>query len=320
MMKKILLTTALVAVAFLGSTAQRLQPKGGRATRSVVFNVTSSPTIPQSMSFMGEMVSLDRADLYERLDFEMIHLIYNRDRMLWCMKRANRFFPMIESILKECKVPQDFIYLACTESLLDPNAYSTARAAGMWQLLAGTARDLGLEVNDEVDERYDPELSTRAACKYLKQAYAKFGHWPTVAASYNAGMGRIARELSTQQQRKAFDLYLVNETSRYVFRIMGYKLFFANPKHYGYRLMRRQLYQPYSYRVVEVKTGVPNWSTWVVQNGVTYAQLRELNPWIRTNRLTNTAGKTYKVKIPSEQSLYRSKAGNKLHDANWVID
>ncbi len=323
-MKKLFLTTALVVVAVMTAWAQQLkiQPKavGSNGTKSAVFNVTSSPGLPSSMTFCGEKIDLDREDMYERMDFEMIHLIYNRDRMLWCMKRANRYFPMLSSILKENGVPQDFLYLACTESLLDQNAFSVAKAAGMWQLLAGTARDMGLEVTAEVDERYDPEKSTQAACKYLKQAYRRFGHWPTVAASYNAGVGRITSELSSQQQESSFDLYLTAETSRYVFRIMGYKLFFLNPKRYGYRLYRRQLYQPYKYNTVEVSTAVSSWSSWAKQNNVTYAQLRELNPWIRAKKLTNAAGKTYKVKVPLEESLYRSKSGRAVFDAAWVVD
>ena len=214
----------------------------------------------------------------------------------------------------------DFLYLAVTESSMDYNAYSSAKAAGMWQLLAGTGRDYGLEVTDEVDERYDPERSTVAACKYLKAAYKKYGHWPTVAASYNAGMGKITSELSKQRVDNSFDLYLVQETSRYVFRIIAYKLLMETPKRYGYRFSRKNLWQPVDYTTVDVTGSVTSWIDWAKDKGITYAQLREANPWIRSTKLTNASGKTYKVRVPKQNDLYRSKRTFSVYNKDWVID
>ena len=287
---------------------------------SPVFSTTASPDIPMSVTFAGETISFDRLDMAERLDRELTSIIYGQTTTELCFKRANRYFPVLAKILKEQNVPLDFLYLAVTESSMDYNAYSSAKAAGMWQLLAGTGRDYGLEVTDEVDERYDPEKSTVAACKYLKAAYKKYGHWPTVAASYNAGMGKISSELSKQRVDNSFDLYLVQETSRYVFRIIAYKLLMESPKRYGYRFSRKHLYQPVSYTTVEVAGAVASWVDWAKDRGITYAQLREANPWIRSTKLTNASGKTYQVRIPKQSDLYRSKRTNSVYNKDWVID
>jgi hypothetical protein len=273
-----------------------------------------------SVTFAGEKVSFDRLDMAERLDRELTGIIYGQTTTELCFKRANRYFPALAKILKEQGVPLDFLYLAVTESSMDYNAYSSAKAAGTWQLLAGTARDYGLEVTDEVDERFDPEKSTVAACKYLKAAYKKYGSWPTVAASYNAGMQRITNELSKQQLSSSFDLYLVQETSRYVFRIIAYKLLMESPKRYGYRFSRKNLWQPVDYTTVEVTGSVPSWIDWAKGKGITYAQLREANPWIRSTKLTNSSGKTYKVRVPKQSELYRSKRSYTVYNKDWVID
>lgn len=289
-------------------------------TASPVFSVTASPDIPSSVTFAGETVSFDRLDMAERLDRELTGVIYGQTTSELCFKRANRYFPALAKILKEQGVPLDFLYLAVTESSMDYNAYSSAKAAGMWQLLSGTARDFGLEVGEDVDERYDPEKSTVAACKYLKSAYKKYGHWPTVAASYNAGMQKISNELSKQRVDNSFDLYLVQETSRYVFRIIAYKLLMENPKRYGYRFSRKNLYQPVAYTTVDVTGSVASWIDWARDKGITYAQLREANPWIRSTKLTNASGKTYKVRIPKQSELYRSKRTYTVYNKDWVID
>ena len=312
----------MVVLLAVSTTAQsQLKREYSKTTeQSPVFGVTASPDIPASVTFAGETVSFDRLDMAERLDRELTGVIYGQTTTELCFKRANRYFPALAKILKEQGVPQDFLYLAVTESSMDYNAYSSAKAAGMWQLLAGTGRDYGLEVGEDVDERYDPEKSTVAACKYLKAAYKKYGHWPTVAASYNAGMGKISSELSKQQVDNSFDLYLVQETSRYVFRIIAYKLLMENPKRYGYRFSRKNLYQPVDYTTVEVTGSVTSWIDWAKDKGITYAQLREANPWIRSTKLTNAGGKTYKVRLPKQSDLYRSKRSYTVYNKDWVID
>ncbi len=321
-MKKMILMAVLLVASATVAQAQlkREYSKATTGSSSPVFSTTASPDIPMSVTFAGEKVSFDRLDMAERLDRELTSIIYGQTTTELCFKRANRYFPVLAKILKEQSVPLDFLYLAVTESSMDYNAYSSAKAAGMWQLLAGTGRDYGLEVTDEVDERYDPERSTVAACKYLKAAYKKYGHWPTVAASYNAGMGKITSELSKQRVDNSFDLYLVQETSRYVFRIIAYKLLMETPKRYGYRFSRKNLWQPVDYTTVDVTGSVANWIDWAIDKGITYAQLREANPWIRSTKLTNASGKTYKVRVPKQNDLYRSKRTFSVYNKDWVID
>ncbi len=321
-MKKMILMAVLLVASATVAQAQlkREYSKATTGSSSPVFSTTASPDIPMSVTFAGEKVSFDRLDMAERLDRELTSIIYGQTTTELCFKRANRYFPVLAKILKEQGVPLDFLYLAVTESSMDYNAYSSAKAAGMWQLLAGTGRDYGLEVTDEVDERYDPERSTVAACKYLKAAYKKYGHWPTVAASYNAGMGKITSELSKQRVDNSFDLYLVQETSRYVFRIIAYKLLMETPKRYGYRFSRKNLWQPVDYTTVDVTGSVASWIDWAKDKGITYAQLREANPWIRSTKLTNASGKTYKVRVPKQNDLYRSKRTFSVYNKDWVID
>lgn len=283
------------------------------------FVTAVNPILPLSATIAGEKVDFDREDMYERLDRELTNIVYGHSSTLLILKRANKYFPVLAPILKKNGIPIDFLYLAAIESSMNVRAYSRAGAAGLWQLLAATARQYGLEVNDEVDERYDPEKSTEAACRYLKAGYGKYKHWCTVAASYNAGMGRISSELQKQLAENSFDLYLNEETSRYVFRFIAMKLVLQNPKKYGYRLSVRQLYQPVRYKEIEVSGSIKSWSEWADAKGVSYAQLREINPWIRSSSLTNKKGRVYKVKLPMADDLYRSKRTFKAYDENWII-
>lgn len=291
-----------------------------RGHEAAVFAVKSNPTVPLKMTFCGDTVDLDRLDMFERLDRELTSVVYAHTGTLLCLKRANRYFPALDSTLRANGVPLDFLYLACTESTMDCNAYSPAHAAGLWQLLAATARQYGLEVNGEVDERYDPEKSTVAACRYLKAAYRKYGHWATVAASYNAGMGRISGELERQLESNSFDLYLNSETSRYVFRIMAYKTLLADPKRFGYRLTRQQLYQTVRCTTDTVSGPVASWPQWAKAHGITYAQLREANPWIRASRLSNQQRRRYCVRIPLADDLYRSRRHYSAYNPAWVVE
>lgn len=279
-----------------------------------------SPEMPISMVFCGDTIDFDGIDMAERLDRELTTTIYNHTATSLIIKRANRYFPTLIKILSENDVPEDIVYLAVTESSLDATAVSPAKAAGMWQFMPETGKEYGLEVNDYVDERFDIEKETVAACNYLKKAYAKYGDWASVCSSYNAGMNKISNELQNQQVDNAFDLRLVSETSRYVFRILAYKIFLSNPKQFGYRLNANQLYQPIEYDIEEVNTAVDSWITWAREHDITYAQLRDANPWIRSDHLPNEEGKVYKVKVPKHDSLYRSKAGNEVFNTNWVVD
>lgn len=285
---------------------------------NTVFSIVENPDVPLSMNFAGQKIDLDRIDMFERLDRELTSMTYTHGNTLLMLKRANRYFPQLAPILKKNGVPLDMLYLACIESTLNPRAYSSAKAAGLWQFMPETAKQYGLEVNEWVDERYNTEKATEAACRYLKKAYQKYGNWESVAASYNGGMGRISSELSKQLASSAFDLYLVDETSRYMFRILAAKLIMENPAAYGFRLDRHQLYQPIEFDEVQVSGPVEDWPTWAKDRGVSFYQLREMNPWIRSKSLPNKSGKTYSVKIPKKDSLYRSKQKKTVYNKSWV--
>lgn len=286
---------------------------------STVFSAVENPDVPLSMEFAGQKVDLDRIDMFERLDRELTSMAYTHGNTLLMIKRANRYFPQLAPILKKNGVPLDMLYLACIESTLNPRAYSGAKAAGLWQFMPETAKQYGLEVNEWVDERYNTEKATEAACRYLKKAYQKYGNWESVAASYNGGMGRISSELSKQLASSAYDLYLVDETSRYMFRLLAAKLIMEHPAAYGFKLDRHQLYQPIDYDVVEVSGPVEDWPAWAKEKGISFYQLREMNPWIRSKSLPNKSGKTYSVKIPQKDSLYRSKQKKSVYNKNWVV-
>lgn len=270
------------------------------------------------MKFCGQTVDLDRVDMFERFDRELTSLVYGHSNTLLTIKRANKYFPVMAPILRANGVPEDMLYLACVESYLNHRAYSPAKAAGFWQFIPSTAKQYGLEVSDEVDERYDLEKATAAACRYLKNGYTKYGDWPTVMASFNGGMGRISSELDKQHANDSYDLYLTEETSRYVFRIMAMKAVMENPATFGFHLTADQLYQPVECEIVTVSGPVEDWPAWAQDHGVSYAQLREENPWIRAKQLTNKDGKTYKVRVPKHDSLYRSKQHKTTYNPNWV--
>lgn len=280
-------------------------------------DVASFP-IPSKVEFAGQTISLERYDLRERFDREQLIIAYNHSASLLHLKRANRYFPLIESMLKKNGIPDDFKYLAVIESSLDPRAISSAQAAGIWQLMPKTAQELGLEVNEEVDERYHFEKATAAACVYFKRAYAKYNNWMTVAASYNGGMGRVSGELTKQQAAEALDLMLNSETSRYMFRLLAMKRFMESPKTFGYTLRKDHFYPTIRTTEVEVKDSVSDWTTWAIERGISYAQLRDFNVWIRDRKLVNPKKKTYKVLLPEKADLLYNHSRIVIHNPAWV--
>lgn len=311
---------ASVVISAILLMAPATQAEGAAPVVSQEFSQVINPSIPKNMHFAGQKIDFDRADMYERLDRELTGMAYTHGNTLLVIKRANKYFPEILPILKKNGLHEDLIYLACIESTLNPRAVSGAGAAGIWQFMKGTAKEYGLEVNEFVDERYNIEKATAAACKYLKNAYNKYGNWESVAASYNAGMARVTKELAAQEQDTAYDLFLNDETSRYIYRMLSMKLIMEDPKAYGYSLTSDMLYQPVRTTEVTVSTPVENWATWAASHGITYLQLREFNPWIRAKSLPNKTGKSYTLKIPEKKDLYRSTAGKKTYNNKWVID
>ena len=259
-----------------------------------------APKVPEFIEFAGQTYRFDRPDLYERMDRELITFTYSHTNSTLMLKRAERIFSQIVPILQKQGVPEDLKYLMAIESNLDPKAYSTAGAAGLWQFMKATGRSYGLEVGDEVDERYHLEKATVAACKYLKEAYAKYGDWMTVAASYNAGQGGISKRIEAQRQKKAMDLFLATETSRYMFRILTAKYFFEHPEEFGFNIEPEDCY-PYipPKETVSVSEAIPNLTDFAEEHGTTYFHLKEANLWLRSDKLTNKSAKTYKIIIPA---------------------
>lgn len=289
--------------------------------RTEVPTAVSSPRVPTSVEFAGQTIELRRADLHERMDREMLAFTYSHQLTLLMLKRANRFFPIVEPILKECGVPDDLKYLMVIESNVDPRIKSSAGAAGLWQFMPVTGREYGLEVNDNIDERYHIEKSTRAACAYLKKSYKQFGDWMTVAASYNGGTGGVTKKQGTQGVQSALDMFLVEETSRYMFRLLAAKTVFENPARYGFLLRSEDLYPyiPHKETVV-VTTQIDDLTAFAKEHGVTLAQLKTENLWLRGDGLNNKSGRQYEVKIPDEKALFYNPRDIKPHCKEWVID
>lgn len=290
------------------------------SAKSEVPYCVTSPTVPTQVTFDGETIDLRRYDRRERMDREMMAFTYMHSTTMLLIKRANRYFPIIEPILKANGIPDDFKYLMVIESNLNNIARSPAGAAGLWQFMPTTGREFGLEVNENIDERYNIEKATIAACKYFKQAYDKYGDWIAVSAAYNAGQARISSQLERQLATHAMDLWLVEETSRYMFRLLAAKEIFSNPQRYGFLLKREHLYPAIPYNKVTVNTPIENLNDFAKKQGITYAQLRDANPWLRETSLKNKSGRTYVLHIPTQEGMYYDPKKTVAHNPNWVID
>ncbi len=253
--------------------------------------------VPENATFAGEPMPLHLPDVKERLDKELQINTYFHSNTIFLIKRAKRWLPQIEKILKEHNIPEDFKYLPLIESNL-MNVISPAEAVGYWQILKTSGKEFGLEISNEVDERYDPLKATVAACKYLNQAYRKFGSWTLVAASYNRGMAGIERAIENQGEKNYYDLFLNEETSRYVFRIVAIKEIIENPSRYGFRVNPKHMYQEEALRYVEVDETVKDLVAFAKQNGSNYKLIKRHNPWLRDDRLTVKKGKRYRIAIP----------------------
>ena len=261
-----------------------------------------SPKIPDNITIFGEGVPLDNFEVYERVDREILVNTYWHSATILAIKRASRWFPVIEPILKQNNIPDDFKYLAVVESNLE-NVVSPAGATGYWQFIKSTATQYGLEITDEVDERYDVIKSTEAACKYLIASYNSFGNWTMSAASYNAGINGIDKWSGLQQTSNYWNLVLGSETSRYVSRIIAMKLIMENPTTYGYDLKNDDLYKRLKFKEVELNTSVESFADYATTLGINYKTLKLYNPWLRDTKLKVKNGVTYKIKVPEEGSI-----------------
>ena len=262
------------------------------------YNITAI-AIPEDLNFAGEAVPLDDPEVLERVDREFLVNTYWQSNALLLMKRANKYFPIIEPILAKNGIPDDFKYLAVAESGLQ-NVVSPAGATGFWQILKATGREYGLEVNANVDERYHIEKSTQVACEYLNRWKKKFGTWTLTAAAYNAGPGGINKYMNIQKADDYYELLLGEETGRYVFRIMAIKEIISNPDVYGFDVDKKDFYKAVPTFSVEVDEPVASWADFAKDYEISYKVLKRHNPWLREPHLNNASKKKYQIEIPNK--------------------
>jgi hypothetical protein len=261
-----------------------------------------SPVFPSDLEFAGERVPVENFEVYERIDREIIVNTYFHSSSIISIKKANRWFPVIEPILERNGIPDDFKYLMIAESGAS-NSTSSAGAVGFWQFIEGSALKYGLEVNDEVDERYNVEKSTEAACRYLREANTLFGSWTVAAASYNMGIPGMTKQLDKQKTNNYYNLVLAEETLRYIARIIALKEVMNNPAKYGFLINEDDLYNELPYEEVVVTGSIPDLADWAIDRGINYKILKLYNPWLRDNVLMNRSGKSYTIKIPEMGSI-----------------
>ncbi|MEE9349428.1 MAG: lytic transglycosylase domain-containing protein [Flavobacteriaceae bacterium] len=300
----VLLSIIIVSTFFIKATQQtkdqvtKSKEIVGTSPRSVGdYYEIRALKMPSNLDFAGERVPLEDADVYERMDRELHINTYWQSNTLFYFKRAHKYFPLIEQILAENGVPNDFKYLAVIESGL-MNATSSAGAKGFWQIMKTTGREYGLEINRNVDERYNLIKSTQVACKYLKKQYKKFGNWTLAAAAYNGGRAGMIRRLDKQKATSYYDLLLGQETSRYVLRIIAAKEILSQPLKYGFVFDQEDLYTAKPTRTISVDKAIPNIANFAKENNMSYKQFKALNPWLRENFLNNASRKKYDIVLP----------------------
>lgn len=294
--------TSAITIALAQSNDKQMKQYGGTDHEYTSFDridhMTHDIELPETMDFCGEEVPINLFYVRERLERELLVNIYRHSSTILQLKRTTRWFPVMEPIMEQYGLPEDFKYLAMIESELT-NAVSPSKAVGFWQFLESTGKVYGLEINKEVDMRYDVEKETVAACKYLKDSYRKFGSWTSSAAAYNGGNSRISKSMEEQRVSSYYDLRLPEETQRYVFRILALKLITENPDKYGFQIGDNGWYQPFEYNTVTVTENIPNLIDFAFEQGTNYKMLKYFNPWLRSSSLTVAAGKSYDIKIPT---------------------
>ncbi|MBI4930689.1 MAG: lytic transglycosylase domain-containing protein [Bacteroidetes bacterium] len=271
--------------------------------------------IPKDLQFANEKVPVFDFTVIESMERELLVNTYFHSQTILMHKRANRWLPLIADILKKNGVPDDFKYIALIESNLT-NSVSPKGATGYWQFLDGSAKQYGLEVNEEVDERYNVEKSTEAACRYFKDAYKTFGNWTLAAASYNVGIDGLKKQIDRQKASSYYDLALNEETARYIFRILAVKEVISNPKKYGYQLRKKDLYPSIPTQEIKIDSSITDLADFAQTNNLSYKILKYFNPWLRKNYLTNKDKKTYIIEIPkpgyNEEYIARLSSSDSL--------
>ena len=279
------------------------------------YSIFALPKPSSDIYFAKERVPIENPDIWERYDKEMLKNTYWQSNTLLLHKRAAKYFPIIEPILKKNNLPDDFKYLALIESGLE-NVTSPAGAKGFWQIMKSTAKEFNLEVNSEVDERYHIEKSTQAACDFLISAQEKFGSWTLAAAAYNMGRSGLLKQMNRQKSYTYYDLLLNNETSRYVFRVLAIKEIIENPKKYGFQLRSKDLYENIPTYKVTVDTTISSWADFSREQGINYKILKLHNPWLRESYLNNKLKKKYYIEIPHKGNYFLQ---NNLTNADTIL-
>jgi len=280
--------------------------KDGVRLTDTLYNIQSYK-LPENVTFAGEKMPLENFDTRESLEREILISAYRHSSTILIIKRANRYFPVIEKILKEYNLPDDFKYLVAAESEYS-NMVSPAGATGFWQIMPETGKEEGMEINSVVDERYDVDRSTRFACEYLLKSYEKYGNWTLAAASYNGGRAGIDEQIKIQKQQNYYDLLLSEETARYIFRVVAYKLVISDPSGFGFVIGKEDLYPELKCMEVKVDTSVADFSAFAEKFGTNYKLLKFLNPWLRKPYLTPKPGKVYLIKVPAEGMRFIEKS------------
>ncbi len=314
---KVVLLLIILLVFFLGY--KYLSYSSGSVQQNNIVHLSNfyvtAPEIPSKLDFAGEPVPIENLDVYESLDRELLVNTYYHSQTILSIKRSHRFFPVIEPILKKYDIPDDFKYLLVIESNFT-NSVSPAGAAGFWQFMKPTAQKYGLEITEEIDERYNLVKATEAACKHLKDLYSYYKSWTLSAAAYNAGTGNIDRVVSLQKTTNYYDLFLNEETARYVYRILAVKIILSNPQKYGFYIPKKSRYFPVPTEKIQVDSSIADLPQFAIDLGINYKLLRIFNPWIRKYQLTNKDKKTYVFEIPRKE--YRDI--NKLMQLFYLTD
>jgi len=290
----IILLLGILLIAFL--TQSSVIPESNNEMNFKNTSQTFPAPFPSEIDFAGEATPLNMYDVRERLDREINVNTYWQSQTLFYIKRATRWFPVIEPILKQNGVPEDFKYVAVAESGL-MNSISNMQAVGFWQFIEGTGKQYNLVINQEVDERYSVERSTEAACRFFLAAKAQFGTWTLAAASFNMGTAALQTQIEKQKENNFYDLLLNDETFRYIFRILAIKEIMLHEKSYGFHLDKKDLYAPLQFSTVAVSQSVPDLAVWAHDHNINYKNLKLLNPWLRQNALAVEPGKKYEIKI-----------------------
>jgi hypothetical protein len=295
----LILTCLAVSIFTINQSFKGLRSKSKTELSPDTIYFNKPYKIPENVSFAGEKMPLDNIDTRESLDREILISAYRHSSTIIIIKRANRFFPIIEKILRKNNIPDDFKYLVAAESEFS-NMVSPSGATGFWQIMSETGKEAGMEINAVVDERYDIEKSTQFACDYFRKSYERYRNWTLTAASYNGGRAALEEQIKIQQEYNYYDLLLSEETARYIFRAVAYKLVINDPESFGFTLHKSDLYPVLDYYEVKVDTAVSDFSVFAKKFGTNYKILKFLNPWLRKPYLTPKPNKEYLIKIPAE--------------------